>query len=389
MLTLPNTQPVLRPGMIEFGWGHPDPTLFPVADLAAAAAATLADHGHDALGYGPAQGPGRLLEAVRARLGRLEGVTPPPEQLLITGGTSQALDMLCGQLSRPGDVALVEAPTYHLALRILRDRGLRLVTVPSDVQGMHVETAAVMLQMLRARGERVALLYLVASFGNPTGVSLTRDRRYALAVLARREGLPVIEDDAYGELWYDAPPAPTIYNLMPGGPIVRLGSYAKVLAPGLRLGWMLASPEVVRRCLETGVLLSGGGVNHFTAHIVATLLEQGLLDTHIERVRADLHHRRDVLLTALSRHLPAGCTWGAPLGGYFVWVRLPSDLAAATLLPTAEAAGVSYLSGERCFAEAGGQHYLRLSFSLLPPDQLEEGTRRLGEVLRAALGVRR
>ncbi|NTU81030.1 MAG: PLP-dependent aminotransferase family protein [Chloroflexales bacterium] len=389
MKTLPNTQLFLRQGIVELGWGHPDPAMLPVDDLAAAAAETLARHGRDALAYGPAQGPGRLLEAIRARLGRLEGVTPPAEQLMITGGTSQALDMLCGQLSRPGDVALVEAPSYHLALRIFRDRGLRLVSVPGDVQGMHVETAAALLHMLRSRGERVAFVYIVASFGNPTGASLAPDRRYTLAVIARREGLPVIEDEAYGELWYDAPPAPPIYNLMPGGPITRLGSFAKVLAPGLRLGWMLASPDLVRRCVGAGVLDSGGGVNHFTAHIVASLLEQSRLDGHVERARASWHSRRDTLLAALARFLPAGCTWSPPLGGYFVWVRLPAGLSAAALLPAAEAAGVSYLSGERFFIEGGGQHYLRLSFSLLSPEQLEEGARRLGEVLRTALGVRR
>jgi DNA-binding transcriptional MocR family regulator len=382
MQILPDIQLVQRPGVAEFGWGHPDPALLPAEALAQAAALTLSRDWRAALAYGADQGPGSLIELLRRRLGQIEGNTPAAEQVMITGGTSQALDMVCAQLSRPGDVALVEAPTYHLALRIFRDRGLRVVAVPGDSQGLHVDAAEAMLHMLQSSGERVAFLYSVPTFGNPTGVTLAADRRYALAALARREGLMVIEDDAYGELWYDAPPPPPIFNLAPAGPIMRLGSYAKVLAPGLRLGWMLAAPDLVRRCAGCGVLDSGGGVNHFTAHVVAAFIELGLLDAHVERLRAALRDRRNALLSALARYLPSGCTWNPALGGFFIWVRLPAGMDSAAILPAAEAAGVSYLPGERFFAEGGGQNYLRLAFSLLPPEQLSEGVARLGAVLR-------
>lgn len=381
---LPNLQLSLRPGIAEFGWGHPDSALLPVAELARAAADALERHGTAALAYGTEQGPGRLIEQLRARLTR-SGATPPAEELMITGGISQALDMLCGQLSKPGDVALVEAPTYHLAQRIFRDRGLRLVGVPGDSHGLHVEAAEALATMLRARGERVAFLYTVPTFGNPTGVTLPPERRQALAELARRANLPVLEDDAYGELWFDLPPPPAVASYDPGGPVVRLGSFAKVLAPGLRLGWIQAAPELVRGCCLSGLLDSGGGVNHFTAHVVASFMEHGALDTHLERLRAAYGQRRDTLLAALARYLPAGCTWNPALGGFFVWVRLPPQLDSAAILPAAEAAGVSYLSGERFFPEGGGRHYLRLSFSLLPPAEIEAGARALGATLRAAL----
>jgi DNA-binding transcriptional MocR family regulator len=382
MQILPDIQLVQRPGIAEFGWGHPDPALLPASDLAQAAALTLSRDWRAALAYGADQGPGRLIDRVRRRLGQIEGSTPSAEQVMITGGISQALDMICAQITRPGDVALVEAPTYHLALRIFRDRGLRIVAVPGDSQGLHVDAAEAMLHMLRSSGERVAFLYTVATFGNPSGATLAADRRYALAALARRDSLMVIEDDAYGELWYDTPPPPPIFNLATAGQIVRVGSYAKVLAPGLRVGWMLASPDLVRRCAGCGVLDSGGGVNHFTAHIIATFIELGLLDAHVERLRAALRERRDALLSALARHLPSGCTWNPALGGFFVWVRLPVGVDSAAILPAAEAAGVSYLPGEHFYAEGGGQNYLRLSFSLLPPEQLAEGAARLGKVLR-------
>jgi DNA-binding transcriptional MocR family regulator len=380
-MTLPDIQLFIRPGIVEFGWGHPNPAVLPTALMAEAAALTLTRDGRDALAYGAEQGPGRLIEHVRTELSA-DATPPPAEAVMITGGISQALDMLCAQLSQPGDVVLVEAPTYHLAMRIFRDRGLRLVQIPSDAQGMHVEAAEAMLAMLRGRGERVAFLYVVANFGNPTGNSLALARREALARMAQAQNLPVIEDDAYGLLWYDGPPPPSIYSLAPGGPIVRVGSFAKILAPGLRLGWMCADPALVQRCALSGLLDSGGGVNHFTAHVVASLIELGHLKTHIEQLRATLRARRDTLLEALARYLPADCTWNAPLGGFFIWIRLPAHMNAAALLSVAEQAGVSYLPGARFFAEEGGERYLRLSFSLLPPAELTEGARRLGSVLK-------
>lgn len=385
-MQLPDIQLSLRPGVAEFGWGHPDAALLPAAGLARAAAHALDAHGRDALAYGAEQGPGRLVAQIQARLGRAEGQAPPAAQLMVTGGISQALAMLCTQLSRPGDVALVEAPSYHLAQRILRDdHGLRLVGVPADAQGLHVDAAEALLALLRGRGERVAFLYTVASFSNPSGATLSPERRAGLAALARREGLTVIEDAAYADLWYDAPPPPPVASYASGAPVVRLGSFAKSLAPGLRLGWMQAAPELVARCVGSGQVDSGGGLNHFTGHVVAAFAELGLLDAHIEGLRAAYRARRDTLLAALARHLPGGCTWSLALGGFFVWVRLPAQLDAAALLPAAEAAGVSYLPGARFYPEGGGQNYLRLSFSLLPPDQLDEGARRLGGVLRGAL----
>lgn len=385
MHQLPDSQLTLQPGVIDFSWGHPSAELLPAAALAEAAASALGERHADTLGYGPAQGPGSLLAQIAARLGRFEGATPPLDQLMVTGGISWALDMLCAQLSRPGDTVLVEAPTYHLALRVFRDRGLQIVAVPGDADGMQADAAASTLRRLRAAGVRVAFLYVVASFGNPSGAVLAPGRRAALAALARDEGLWVLEDDAYGELWYDEPPPAALASHAHAGRVVRLGSYAKILAPGLRLGWMLAAPELVARCSDAGVLDSGGGVNHVAAMLLARLLERGFLDGHVAGLRATLGARRDALLAALERALPAGCSWEPVRGGYFVWLRLPPGLDAAALLPRAQAAGVSYLPGARFFVDRGGADRLRLSLSLLPSDELSEGARRLGAVLRATL----
>jgi DNA-binding transcriptional MocR family regulator len=385
MTLLPSLQLSLRPGIVEFGWGHPDSALLPVEDIARAAAHTLAQAGHLALAYGAEQGPGTLIAQLCTRLGHLDGAAPPAEQLFITGGVSQALDLLCTALTRPGDIALVESPTYHLALRILRDHRLHLIPIPADQDGLRIDLLEQQLASLRSQGRTARLLYTVPTFGNPTGMSLTIERRHALVELAQRVGLAVIEDDVYRELWYEAAPPPALFSLAPAGPVIRLGSFAKILAPGLRLGWLLAAPEIVQRCVKSGLLDSGGGVNHFTAQIAGAFLELNLLDKHVAALRTSYKQRRDTLLAALKRYLPTDCSWRTPQGGFFVWIRLPANLDSAALLPRAEAAGVSYLPGARFHANGGGERYLRLSFALLPATEMEEGARRLGALLQSML----
>ncbi|MGB9739351.1 PLP-dependent aminotransferase family protein [Chloroflexus sp.] len=377
---LPDIQFFQRPGMIEFGWGHLAADLLPSDELLRAVTHTLVHDAPAALTYGFAQGPGRLLHLLATRLSVSEA------EIMITGGTSQALDMLCKLLTKPGDVVLVEAPTYHLALRIFRDYGLRFVTVPSDQQGLHVTAVATLVKLLRNRGERIAFLYLVPTYNNPNGVTLHAERRAELARLATALELTVIEDEAYAELWYDAPPPPPITSFAPGGPLIRLGSFSKVLAPGLRIGWMQAPAAIVQRCTQTGMLDSGGGVNHFTAHVVLALLQAGDFEPHLLRLRAALRERRDTLLSALARAMPAGVTWRPPLGGFFVWLRTPPDVDTTALLAQAEAAGVSFIPGARFYANGGGRNELRLAFSLLPEAELIEGARRLGRVVKQVIG---
>jgi DNA-binding transcriptional MocR family regulator len=357
-----------------------------VEDIRQATIAALERDGPQALSYGAEQGPGRLIEQLCARLGRLEGTPPPPEEMMITGSTSQALDMLCTLLTQPGDVMLVESPTYHLALRIFRDHGLELVPVPADGNGLRVDALEETVAALQREGQQARMLYLVPTFNNPTGATLTPERRKALVALAQRTGQLVLEDDAYHELWYDSRPPSSLYSLAPTGPVVRLGSFSKVLAPGLRLGWMLAAPEIIRRCTSSGLLDSGGGVNHFTAHVVATLVEMGLLDQHVETLRTAYEQHHNSLLSGLAEHLPEDYHWARPGGGFFVWVRLPVGVDSDALLPVAESEGVSYVPGARFHTAGGGEQFCRLAFTLVAPDELAEGARRLGIAVRAYQG---
>jgi DNA-binding transcriptional MocR family regulator len=383
MSALPDIQLALRPGIVEFGWGHPAAELLPVDGLAAATAAALAA-GPNALAYGAEQGPGRLIAALAAWLERQEGQPVTAERIFVTAGVSSGLDLLCGLLTRPGDTALVEAPAYHLALRIFQDCGLELIPVAADAAGLRPDALGQALETLQASGRSPRFLYTTPTFGNPTGICLAAERRAAIVALTEAANCVVLEDDVYRSLWYDAPPPPPLaaYGRTEG--VIRLGSFSKILAPGLRLGWLSASPEIVQRCVLSGVLDSGGGQSHFAAHVAAAFMAQGRLEAHVAQLRAAYQARRDTLLAALAYYLPGDCAWLAPGGGFFVWVRLPEGMDSAAFLPLAEAHGVSFVPGAR-FAPGGGcSDYFRLAFSLLAPAEMALGAERLGRAINAA-----
>jgi DNA-binding transcriptional MocR family regulator len=384
MLDLPTIQLIRRPGIIELGWGHPNAALLPVAGMRQAAAAALDRWGAEALNYGADQGAGPLLAWLSDRIAKTEGRAPAAGEIMFTGGVSQALDQVCTLCTQPGDIVLVESPTYHLAIRILRDHPLELIPIPADQHGLRVDALAETIAGLRRAGRRPRLLYLVPTFHNPTGASLEARRRAALAALAAEEQLLVVEDDVYRELSYDGPAPPSLWSLAPPDTVVRLGSFAKSLAPGARLGWLTAGPAIAGRLIGSGLLDSGGGVNHFTALVVTAFCASGQYDEQIVRLRASYRERRDALLEGLAAHLPSGCEWTSPGGGFFIWVRLPEGLDAAALLPRAEAAGVSYIPGSRFHSGGGGANTLRLAFSLYDPNELIEAARRLGSAIRAA-----
>ncbi|HEU5101737.1 MAG TPA: PLP-dependent aminotransferase family protein [Roseiflexaceae bacterium] len=385
MLDIPIIQLVRRPGIIELGWGHPSAALLPVAGLREAATAALDRWGADALNYGADQGAGPLLTWLSERIARTEGRAPAMNEIMITGGVSQALDQICTLCTQPGDIALVESPTYHLAIRILRDHPLQLIPVPADEHGLRVDALAETIAKLRRAGQRPRMLYTVPTFHNPTGASLAAERRTALVELAAANGLLIVEDDVYRELSYDGPALPSLWSLAPPDTVVRLGSFAKSLAPGVRLGWLTAGPAIAGRLIGSGLLDSGGGVNHFTALIVTAFCASGQYDQQIERLRAAYRARRDALLDGLSKHLPPACEWNAPSGGFFQWVQLPGAIDADELLPRAEAAGVSYIPGARFHTGGGGANALRLAFSLYEPDELIDAASRLGNAIRAAM----
>ena len=352
-----------RPGILDLGCGHPNPALLPVQPWLDAAASCARDYGWQALSYGTVAGPGPLIEWLS---GHLE-----TSNFFITAGASHALALITGLLAQPGDTVLVDAPAYHFALRILRDRGVRLVAAPPDLEAF--------IASLRAAGERVPMLYLVPTFGNPTGASVPDERRRYLVDVAHRSGVTLVEDDTYRELAYDGPAPVSLWDLAggEGTGVVRIGSFAKTVAPGLRLGWINASPSLIARLGKLGYVDSGGGVNHANALTMASFCISGSFARHVAALRTAYRERRDLLAGALR-----GVEVTVPAGGWFLWARLPDGIAAGDLLPVAEERGVSFVPGPRFFPDGeDGHQYLRLAYSFLDLPDLAEAADRLSRAV--------
>ncbi|SNY09008.1 PLP-dependent aminotransferase family protein [Paractinoplanes atraurantiacus] len=357
---------VHRDGILDLGWGHPRPELLPVEAWAVAGGAAAREFGWRQLAYGRGVGPGPLIDwlAGRADAGAAA-------ETFVTGGASHGLALAAEVLTRPGDVALVDAPTYHLALRVLADRGLELVPAPADVDGVLPDALGARLRDLRGSGRRVPIVYLVPTFANPTGRSLPGERRRALVELAQRNDLTIVEDDTYRELSYAGVAPPSLWRIAGGAGVVRLGSFSKVVAPGLRLGWINAAPEVVGRLADLGYVDSGGGVNHSVALTMAVFGGSGAYDRHLVMIRDRYAAQRDALVGALD-----GVE--SPDGGWFLWLPTPDGVHADDLLVVAERHGTSFVPGTRFHVGGrGGSGFVRLSFSHLPPPDLIEAARRL------------
>ena len=378
-----DTQNVPRAGIIELAFGEPDPALLAVGLVSRAAAAVLDDAGATALAYGPTAGPRALRDEIARRVTAREGCACTAADVLVSGGNSQALGQVLTVLAEPGDVVLVESPTYNLALGILRDHPVEVVGVPLDEDGLRLDALRGALAELRTAGKRARLLYTIPTFHNPAGVSLSAPRRQDLLEIAAEHGLVVVEDDVYRELVYEGQAPPALWALGGAAPVVRLGSFSKTLAPGLRVGWINASGGLLERLAAEGVLESGGCVSQFGASVVARLLAAGGYDQHLAELLRAYAARRDALAGALREHLPAGCSFSTPAGGFFIWLTLPPGLLAAELLPAAEARGVAFAPGARFCSDADDRS-LRLSFSLYDEAALREGAWRLGMAVTAA-----
>ena len=376
MHRIPTAQAELPPEMIDFGVGQPDFDILPLEIVRRAAAERLAAGDTTLLNYGYEQGDGYFRLALADFLTRGYAMPVDADSLLVTAGASQALDMLCTLYTQPGDVILVEEPTYFIALRIFADHRLRVVGVPTDAHGLRMdalEDAVV--------EHRPALVYVIPSFQNPTGATLPEDRRRQLADLSRRHGFTVVADEVYQLLGYtETPPAPMAAYLDRGN-IVSVGSFSKILAPGLRLGWLQAAPAVIERLVNGGLIFSGGSLNHFTSNIVRVALERGWQDEYLAELHALYRTRIDVLDAALRAELGERVRYTKPTGGYFFWLRLPEGVDAVALRPRAQALNVDFRPGINFSGNDGLHNYLRLSFAFYDAARLEEGARRLGQVL--------
>jgi len=371
-------QHVERPGIIDLGWGHPSPAALPVKAWRACQEEALRAYSWQALTYGYEAGPGPLVEWLCERLRHTDARAPSPEEVFVTAGASQALELVSTMLTRPGDAVVVDSPTYHLALRILADRDVDLIGAPADDAGIDPYATGGLLHRLHRAGRRVPLLYLVPTFANPTGGSLPDARRRELVEVVRDTGTVIVEDDTYRELAYDGPAPASLWSIDPAGGVIRIGSFSKTVGPGLRLGFLTAPAALVRTLVNRGFLDSGGGLNHTTALTMAVMGTSGRYAAHVAAIRELYKAQRDALVAALRSELPAIAP-APPRGGWFVWLRLPGGTSATGLLAAAEAHGMSFLPGGRFYAQEAGDDHLRLSFSATEPAGLAEAARRLGQ----------
>ncbi len=363
-----------RPGIISLAGGLPSADTFPVAAMQEATARVLREQPREALQYAASEGFGPLREWVAAELSA-QGLQADAGQVLITTGSQQGLDLVGKVLIDPGSRVAIESPTYLGALQAFAPYEAQFVSVAGDDEGPLPEGLAA------ANGAR--FMYLLPNFQNPSGRCLSAQRRLALAAKAQAMGLPVVEDNPYGDLWFDAPPPPPLAAALGDG-AVYLGSFSKVLAPGLRLGYVLA-PKLLYPKLLQAKQAADLHTPGFNQRVVFEVIKGGFLRDHVPTIRARYKVQRDAMQAALQQHMPPGCHWKAPAGGMFFWVELPPSLDATALLPQAVAAGMAYVPGAPFFAGGGHANTLRLSFVTVPPAQINAAVAALAAVLKAAL----
>ncbi|MFJ8336622.1 PLP-dependent aminotransferase family protein [Streptomyces sp. NPDC094437] len=369
-----------RPGVVNFAGGLPAPELFDADGIADAYRAVFAGQAGRALQYATTEGEPVLREALAARTSR-RGLPTGADDILVTTGSQQALSLLATALLEPGDTVLVENPCYLAALQVFRFAGARVVAVPGDAEGVDPEA----LEELVVR-ERPKFFYTVPTFQNPTGRTLSLARRVAVADIAARRGLWIIEDDPYGELRFEGERVPWIASCDGAEDrTVLLGSFSKVMAPGMRLGWLRGPDELVRACViaKQAADLHTPTVNQLAA---ARYLAERDLDAHVGRVAGVYRERRDAMLAGLGEVLPAGAVWERPEGGMFLWVRLPDGYDTTALLPQVVRHDVAYVPGAPFYAGEPDRATMRLCFVTHTPQEIGEGLRRLGEVFESGAG---
>ncbi|MFK0217472.1 PLP-dependent aminotransferase family protein [Streptomyces vinaceus] len=366
-----------RPGVISFAGGLPAPELFDAQGLRAAYDAAFAESAARALQYSTTEGAPELREAVAARV-TARGLQTGPDDLVVTTGSQQALALITATLVEPGDAVLVENPTYLAALQCFGLAGARVIPVPCDDEGILPDA----LEEITAR-ERPKVLYTVPTFQNPTGRTLPGERRAEVARIAARRGLWLVEDDPYGELRFEGAEVPWL-AAHPGAEdrTALLGSFSKVMAPGLRLGWLRA-PRALRRAAVVAKQAADLHTSTVDQLAAAHYLRTADLDAHIAVVRAAYRERRDALLAGLGATLPAGSSWTRPEGGMFVWASLPEGYDAGALLASALPLDVAFVPGAPFYTGTPDPRTLRLSFTTHTPAEIAEGLTRLAGAVKA------
>ena len=369
------------PEIISFAGGLPAPELFPTEDLKKVDEAVLTKEGQAALQYGTTEGYTPLREQIAGRMKKSFMVDCTPENIVITSGSQQGLSLLAQIFLNPGDVVLVESPTYLGAINAFKLCAPEFVEVPTDDKGIIPEELE---KILAKYGDRVRMMYVIPEFQNPTGITWPMERRKAFMDIINRYDFPVLEDDPYGELRFDGDKVPSLKSMDTKGNIIFLGSFSKILMPGLRIAWMVADPTIIDKVvkLKQAVDLQSSS---FGQRQTSFFIDMYDLDAHVAKIKELYKKRRNLMCDSMKEYFPEGITFTYPEGGLFTWVTLPEGMDAKELMPKVLAKNVAYVPGGPFYPHGGNANHFRLNYSNMPEERIVEGIKRLAEVLKEEL----
>jgi 2-aminoadipate transaminase len=374
-----------RPEVISLAGGLPDTSAFPPESFAAQMTRIAHESSAEAPQYGPTEGfeetKACILEVMRA-----EGMAPDPEDVIVTTGGQQAIDLISKTLIDPGDPVICEAPTYPGAVPTFCSYEADVIQVTTDERGMRTDELEQVLERLAREGRRPKFIYSVPSFQNPAGVTLSAERRARLFELARRYELLLCEDNPYGLLRFEGGPQRTLYSLDGGDYVIYLGTLSKILSPGIRIGWVVAPPPVLEK-ITLGKQAADLCTSTLTQFFVREYFDEGRWRAYIEDLVEIYRARRDVMLESLERHFPAQAEWTHPEGGLFVWATMPDYIDTTDLLAKALRENVAFVPGRAAYVDGRGAHAMRLNFSSSTEDEIREGIRRIGKVVGEQVGL--
>jgi 2-aminoadipate transaminase len=368
-----------RPEVISLAGGLPDTSTFPPQTFAAQMTRIAQESAAEALQYGPTEGFEETVDCI-AQVMAAEGMLPDPEDVIVTTGGQQAIDLICKTLVDPGDAVICEAPTYPGAVPVFCSYQADTIQIECDDDGMRIEELEAALEKLDSEGRRPKLIYSVPSFQNPAGVTMSFERRRRLVELARERELLVVEDNPYGLLRFGGEPLPPLYQLDGGDFVIYIGTFSKILSPGIRLGWMVAPPPVMAKVV-LGKQASDLCTSTLTQYFVREYFADGNWREYIESLVEIYRSRRDAMLEALAAHFPPEATWTEPEGGLFIWATLPEYIDTEDLLAKALREDVAFVPGRSAYVDGRGRSSMRLNFSGANEGEIREGIRRIGKVV--------
>lgn len=369
-----------EPEIISFAGGLPAPELFPLEEMKKVDVAILEKEGRQAVQYGTTEGYVPLREKIAKRMKQAFQVDCTAQDLVVTAGSQQCLSLLGQVFLNKDDVVLMESPSYLGAINAFQLNFPKFIEVPTDEKGMIPEE----LDKIMASNDRVRMIYVIPDFQNPTGITWPLERRKAFMEVINKYDVPVLEDDPYGELRYDGESLPSLKSMDKKGNVIFLGSFSKIFMPGLRLGWMVAQPEILDKVIKLKQAIDLQ-TSSFAQRQASFFIDMFDLDAHVEEIKALYGKRRTLMHESMKKYFPEGVTFTYPEGGLFTWVTLPKGIDAKVLMPKVLAKKVAYVPGSPFYPNGGNENHFRLNYSNMTEERIVEGIKRLGEVLTEAV----